>query len=140
MSSNERGFTLVEVLISMVILTVALVSLAEMMAITLRMQQLGRNDTAAARLGQDKLDQLMAAEFDTAASIQIGGSIEADVDNYNDASLDADGDPSGFTRRWRVDAGPDGSADLREVTVRVIPTQFDRRTNTEFEITTIIRR
>lgn len=140
MTSNERGFTLVEVLISMVILTVALVSMAEMMAITLRMQQLGRNDTAASRLAQDKIDELMTAYFDSAAAIQLGGSIDADVVNYNDAPLGDDGQPSGFTRRWVVTAGPDASADLREVTVRVIPTQFDRRTNSEVEITTIIRR
>ena len=58
-TNSERGFTIIEVLIAVVILTVALVALAEMMAITLRMQMLGRNETNAARLAQAKLDELV---------------------------------------------------------------------------------
>ncbi len=50
----------------MVILTIGLVSLAELLAISLRMQQLGRNETAAIRLAQDKLDQLSVLNFDAA--------------------------------------------------------------------------
>jgi Tfp pilus assembly protein PilV len=45
-TSNERGFTVIEALFAIVILTISLVSLAELMAITLRMQMLGRNQTA----------------------------------------------------------------------------------------------
>ena len=46
MSTNERGFTLVEAMVAMVVCTVGLVAMAELMAITLRLQQLGRNSTA----------------------------------------------------------------------------------------------
>ena len=49
-TSNERGFTVIEALFAIVIMTIAMVSLAELMAITLRLQMLGRNQTAAARL------------------------------------------------------------------------------------------
>lgn len=135
--SNERGFTIVEVLIAMVILTVALVSIAELMAITIRMQMLGRNQTQAARLAQDKIDELMSQNFTTNASVAIGGSLTADVANYFD-------DPSGlYKRRWQVSAGPVDppvtANSLRVLTVRIIPVVNDRRTATPTDITTLIR-
>ena len=97
-TNNERGFTLIEVLVATVILTVALVALAEMMAITLRMQMLGRNETNAARLAQTKLDELIGSvqNWDTAPEIQVGGSLSTNQTNYNDAPI------AGFVRRWTV--------------------------------------
>src|SRR5262245_31220596 len=98
MSTDERGFTIVEVLIAMVILTIALVSMAELMAITLRMQMMGRNETAAVRLVQSKIDELVAVDFTGAyaADVAIGGDLEEDDAGYND-------DPeTGFHRRWAI--------------------------------------
>ena len=144
--SNERGFTIIEALFAIVILTIALVSLAELMAITLRMQMLGRNQTAAARLAQDKIDELMNANFNTAATVAIGGSPTADEANHFDS-------PSGlYKRRWTVAAGPADPAvaaavaagtlvanPVRVLTVRVIPTVNDYRTSTPVEVVTLIR-
>lgn len=138
--TEERGFTLIEVLVATVILTVALVALAEMMAITLRMQMLGRNQTNAARLAQSKMDQLIGSvmNWDTAADIQIGGSLATSEANYNDAPED------GWIRRWVVTAGPvdpgSDAGDLRVVTIRVIPVVSDNRATATVELTTILRR
>jgi len=120
-------------MVAMVILTIGLVAIAELMAVTLRLQMLGRNQTEAVRLAQDKLDDLMSLNFTTAASITIGGSLTANVANHNDAV-------TGYTRRWLVEAGPDSNPDLRLVTVRVSPILTDRRTSTPLDIVTIIRR
>lgn len=137
--TEDRGFTLVEVLVAMVILTVGLVSLAEMMAITIRMQMLGHNETSATRMAQEKMDQLMSLNFDTAVSIQLGGSLTADVANYNDTP------EPGYKRRWRVGAGPVDpapavSANLRQITVRIIPLNDNRRINMPIDLISVIRR
>lgn len=121
-------------MVAMVILTIGLVSLAELLAISLRMQQLGRNETQAVRLATDKLDQLNSLNFDTALTIQIGGSLTADELNHFDTEI------QGYTRRWLVEAGPDGDPNLRQITIRVIPTQTDARVNATYEIISIIRR
>ena len=122
----------------MMVLTIGLVSLAELLAVSIRLQQLGRNETQAVRLAQDKLDQLMSLNFDTALTIQIGGSLTADVANYNDT------DVQGYTRRWLVAAGPDSAGgpvpDLRMITIRVIPDVADRRTASPYDLVSIIRR
>ena len=139
MVTDERGFTLVEALVAMVICTIGLVSMAELMAVTLRLQQLGRNSTAAVRLAQDKVDELMALDFPGAAGIRCGGSLTAPVLNYNDDALDFNGNSQGYERRWIVSAGPDGDLRLRTVTVRVIPIVTDNRVVRSFDLTTIIR-
>ena len=138
-ADSERGFTLIEVLVAMVVLTVALVALAELMAITLRMQMLGRNDTSATRLAQQKLDELvgLTPTWTAAPAIQIGGSLTANVNNFNDSPV------AGYTRRWQVTAGPNdpgsNAGDLRIVTIRVIPNNVDNRTRSTVELTTLLR-
>lgn len=130
-ATNERGFTLVEVLVALVIATIGLVSLAQLMAITLRMQMLGRNETAAIRMAQSKIDQLVAVNF-TNATVAVGGSLTSNVTNYNDTP------ESGYLRRWQISA-ISGETRIRSLTVKVIPTRVDRRTNAEVQLTTIIR-
>lgn len=115
----------------MVIATIGLVSLAQLMAITLRMQMLGRNETAAIRMAQSKIDQLVAVNF-TNATVAVGGSLTSNVTNYNDAP------ESGYLRRWQITAIL-GETRIRSLTVKVIPTRVDRRTNAEVQLTTIIR-
>jgi len=148
MSNNERGFTIVEAVVATLVCTVGLVAMAELLAVTLRLQQLGRNSTSAVRLAQDKVDQLTTMNFTTNPQAACGGSITADAANHNDVPMDDNGTPDdpdddtvsrGYTRRWVISAGPDGDANLREVTVRVIPVVTDRRTAMPYDLTTFIR-
>jgi prepilin-type N-terminal cleavage/methylation domain-containing protein len=136
LSGDERGFTLIEAMVAMMICSVGLIAMAELMAVTLRMQQLGRNSTSASRLAQDKIDELNTVGF-CHASMLIGGSIAANnyVTDYNDIPAGA----TNYRRQWVVSAGPDASATLRQVTVRVTPELNDRRVATPFDLTTIIR-
>jgi Tfp pilus assembly protein PilV len=153
MFTNERGFTLVEALVAMVVCTIGLVAMAELMAVTLRLQQLGRNSTSAVRLAQDKIDELTTMPFNPAAAlynpaVSCGGSITANVANHNDTPLADNGTPNdtaddtkpkGYTRRWIISAGPDGDPNLRAVTVRVTPEVRDRRVASPYDLTTFIR-
>lgn len=133
---SEAGFTLVEVVIAMLIFTIGILSMAQLMAVSLRMQDLGRNQTSAVRVAQDKLDQLMSLNFDTSAEVQLTGenSLDSNVANYFDTDI------QGFTRRWQIVAGPDGNPDLRQITIRVIPDVVDRRTTATYDLVSIIRR
>lgn len=134
--ADERGFTLLEALIATVVLTVGLVALAELLAVSVRMHQLGRNSTTAARLAQDKFEELMKLNFATSPAVQVSGTdtLASNVANYFDVPAN-----SGYTRRWFVQAGPGGNARLRTVTVRVIPDNPDMRVTADFRVTTVIR-
>ncbi len=148
MSNNERGFTLVEAVVAMMVCTIGLVAMAELMAVTLRLQQLGRNSTSAVRLAQDRVDVLTTMNFATSPSMACGGSVVANVANYNDTPMRDNGTPNntaddtvtkGYRVRWMVAAGPDGDPNLRTVSVRVIPDVNDRRTASPYNLVTIIR-
>ena len=148
MLTNERGFTLVEAIVAMLVCTVGLVAMAELMAVTLRLQQLGRNSTSAARLAQDKVDELTTKDFATSPVAACGGSITAQVLNHWDTPMEDNGtpdipgddtNPKGYTRRWVISAGPDLDPNLRTVTVRVLPVVNDLRTAQPYDLTTIIR-
>ena len=56
--SNEAGFSLIEVLAAMVILSVSLVSLAQLFAISTSANVAARTNTYAAMLAQQKMEQL----------------------------------------------------------------------------------
>ena len=153
MLNNERGFTLVEAVVAMLVCTVGLVAMAELMAVTLRLQQLGRNSTSAARLAQDKVDELTTMPFDPTApnynpQVACGGNLDADEADHNDTPLEDNGTPEnladdtvtkGYTRRWLIEAGPDADANLRQVTVRVQPDVNDRRMAAPYDLVTFIR-
>ena len=130
----------------MVVLTIGLVSLAEMLAVTLRLQQLGRNEMQAVRLAQDKLDQLMSLDF-TNVQITVAGSLTSNDANHFDTTAGPDGtlgntddipQMAGYTRRWLVTTHPD-STNLRQITIRVIPQVTDSRTAATFDLVSIIR-
>src|SRR5215469_9661799 len=61
--SGERGLTLVEAVIAMLVSVVGLVSVAGMFAIAMKTNASSRNLTTATTFAQDKLEQLEAAAF-----------------------------------------------------------------------------
>ena len=85
--SNDAGFSLIEVLAAMVILTVALMSLAQLFALSTRANFSARSNTYAAMLAQQKMEQLRGLTWgydilglpvsdyttDTSASAAISG-------------------------------------------------------------------
>jgi Tfp pilus assembly protein PilV len=169
LAENERGFTLIEAMVAMMVCTIGLVAMAELMAVTLRLQQLGRNSTSAVRLAQDKVDELTSMPFNPVAAnynaqVSCGGDLDAnDPDGFHsDTPMEDNGTPDnpaddtvtkGYTRRWIISDGPIrctivspscpvanvAEPTLRTVTVRVIPDVADRRTATPYQLTTIIR-
>ena len=62
---GERGFSLIEVLIAILILTVGLLSLAQMMLIATNANALSGRMTASAALAKEQLELLKAARFYT---------------------------------------------------------------------------
>lgn len=63
--SNDGGFTLIEVLMAIVLVSVALLSLAGLLTTTIINTNLGKNTTVAANLAQQKLEAIkMTASVD----------------------------------------------------------------------------
>ena len=125
----DRGFTLIEVLICTLILTVGMIAVAGLLLVTTQMQIGAREATRSTRLAQNKIDELMKLNFSSDPEVAVGGNLDADVTNYSETPAD------GITVRWAVTAGP--TDDLRVLTLRVV--NLHAMQYRETELTTIIR-
>jgi prepilin-type N-terminal cleavage/methylation domain-containing protein len=142
--SRKNGFSLIEVMISIVILTVGLLSLAQMMVVATSANALAGRMTASAALAKQQLELLKAAPFYTNPAnpsvgamnplLASGGGLDSNetvgaVDYFQ--LYNADGqpvDPGGgslFVVRWQIDrlVDPKGSMPLAmlRITVRCLP-------------------
>ena len=82
--NNERGFTLIEAMVATLVLTVGLLAMAELLAVSLRMHQLGRNSTTATRLAQDKFEEMMKMNFNTNPAIPVTNCASALATNVHE--------------------------------------------------------
>ena len=72
---EERGFTLVEVLICTLILTTGMLAIAGLLGVSTQMQIGAREAARSMRLAQEKVDQLMKENFDSDVAVAVGGSV-----------------------------------------------------------------
>ena len=128
-SRTEGGFTLVEVLICTLILTTGMLAIAGLLGVSTQMQIGAREAARSMRLAQEKVDQLMKMDFDTADEVAVGGSLTENSDNHFEEPL------GGITVRWAVADGP--VEDTRVVTIRVVNLRAQQYRETD--MTTIIR-
>jgi prepilin-type N-terminal cleavage/methylation domain-containing protein len=125
---DESGFTLIEVLVSTLVLTIGLVGIAGLLTVTTMAQVGARESARSVRLAQTKLDEIMKLPF-ADARISVGGDLAANVANHNSTPV------PGVTVRWLVAAGP--TDDTRVVTVRVVNMRAQQYRNTQ--LSSIVR-
>jgi prepilin-type N-terminal cleavage/methylation domain-containing protein len=97
-----RGFSLIEMLISLVILAVSLLAIASLMAITTRNNASGTQMTEAINLAQDKIEEL---------SVTPSGNLLPGTDQKKGST------GINYSRNWTV--LPNATGNLRAVTVTV---------------------
>ncbi len=99
---KSNGFTLIEVLVTLVILSISLLALAALMGTTTKSNSYGGHITEAATFAQDKLEQLRVIPW---GSIPMG------------PSSDQISGPTGTQYTRYLDIQPGGN--LKTVTIRV---------------------
>jgi type IV pilus assembly protein PilV len=112
--SNQKGFTLLEVLIAITILSVGLLALAEMTVYVIRSNTVGNKITRATVQAQDKLEELRNLSYTDA---QLN---DADSDN-TDAGTNIHSTPALFTSPDHIDDGSGGSITGGSVTISQTP-------------------
>lgn len=97
---NQKGFTLMEVMIAVIILSVALLALAGLQIVSIRGNSFGGTMTEAITLARDKIEDLKASDWDNV----VAGN-DTPVVMY-----------TSYARNWTV---VQGIGNTREVTVTV---------------------
>ena len=105
----EGGFTLLEVVIAISILTVGLLAVATMQTAAIRGNDNAYRVTKSTTWAQDRLEALIALPYSDAA-LSIG----------NDKADPVSPTPAGYTITYNVEAGP--IANTKKITVSVTPT------------------
>jgi len=117
MFDNQPGFTLLEVLIAISILTVGLLGVAQMQIMGIRGNYFSGNTTAALTLAEEKMEDLLGKSYTDAELAGSGapGTDHNDLDN----PIDETGQTGGiYNRMWTViDNTP--ITDTKTVTVSV---------------------
>jgi type IV pilus assembly protein PilV len=110
---EQGGFTLVEVLIAISILTVGLLAVGTMQISAIRGNGLSDNTTIALTLAEDKMEDLLGKSY-TNGDLTNGNHVEGNIDES--------GQPGGFFRRtWNVtdNVPPTAPTDFKEITMTV---------------------
>ena len=128
----RKGFSLVELVIALMLLTFGLLSLASAMASTIVGQRASSSRNELGVLAEAKLEELRGygstiATDPLRANLVIGGSVTTSTANYVDTVTTADN--RAYIRRWAISAGVAGT---RRVTIRV-GAQVRQRSERQYE-------
>ena len=128
--TGEHGFTLIEVMVSIVILTVGLLSLAQMMVLATNANTLSGRMTSSSALAKEQLERLKATPFYSdptsltrTPALADGGDIDTAAGGYV-RYYDLDGQPAAagtamFEVRWEIQTVPSLTLPLEMVRIRV---------------------
>lgn len=111
-AGDQAGFTLVEALVAMVILSFGLIAVTNLMLVAATSNGVANQSTAATAAASQRLEQLKALAF-TDPGLAAGGDVTADVAGFNENV-----DVTGVGRvhvRWDID---DVDATTKYVVVR----------------------
>ena len=106
-AASDHGFSLVEVLVAVGLMTTAVAMLARLFVLSVETNLTSRHRTYAAVLAQQKLEELRAEAFESSSYYPAVGGVE-----YLDRSgqvVDVATDSSGrgvYMRRWTIDPLP----------------------------------
>lgn len=111
--AGEPGFTLVETLVSLFVVTLIFLVIADLVTYGMYVHRAAEDVTQAAALASEKVEELRARDY---GALTPGGSVDSDVAGFSD-NPDVDDDGTGdYIRRWQVsDMG-----DYKEIRVRAI--------------------
>ena len=135
---RRAGFTIVELIMAIMLLTVGMIAMAGVLASSSRLQKVSQSRGEMATLAEAKLEELRsygatAPADPLRANLNVGGSRSVTTTNYADSLTGVSGQV--FYRRWRIQSGIAGS---REVLLRVQPKVPSRGQIRQLDFTTLV--
>jgi len=109
---NERGFTLIEVLVAMFLLVVALLGLLSLTTMVINGNAFSKTSTVATTLAKDKLEELKRKNYDEIAASTSPESVTLNGKTY---TREWDADPIDVN----VSGTSEHAKDMKKITVTV---------------------
>jgi prepilin-type N-terminal cleavage/methylation domain-containing protein len=115
--TNNKGFTILEVLIAMCLLAIAMMGLATLQSRGIRGNDLGNRTTQAIGLAQDQLEQLIHSA--SGGNFPLAAPSPNPFPDANNPISETSAAGGIFTRTWQLaDPGPVANSQTITVTVR----------------------
>jgi prepilin-type N-terminal cleavage/methylation domain-containing protein len=137
-SRNRAGFTLVELMMAIVMLSFGLLGMAGLMVSSTQVQQLSTTRSQMTLVAESKLEELrsygMTAATDPLRTrLNVGGSLVAPAAGYADSAQAPGG--RWYYRRWQIS---NDIAGMRRVNLRIVPTYDDKYVSRQVQFTTLV--
>lgn len=118
--NDKSGFTVVELLVAVVVMSIAFAGLATMEVACINGTSIANNVTTGITLAQDKMEEIKSLHIDDpelddnnpsnngdlragVEDFTVKGAIASADDGHRDEDIDADGNPGGmYTRSWNI--------------------------------------
>ena len=119
-SNDKSGFTVVELLVAVAVMSIAFAGLATMEVGCIKGTSIANNVTTGITLAQDKMEELKSLHIDDpelddnntsnngdlragVEDFAVHGAVASADDGHREANIDADGNPGGmYTRSWNI--------------------------------------
>ena len=124
--NRKNGFTLVELLVALSILSFGLLSVASLLLTAVTLNLLGKSTNEATAYAREKIEYLKTLPSADSQRAN-GGSLVSDVSGYSDMV-------GAYYRRWQISTGPASTQIYR---ISVLPVNPDARTKKSVTMTTI---
>src|SRR5262245_58199419 len=138
---SERGFSLIELMVAIAVITFGLVSIVGISAYVSRANSTSNTLSVIATAAQDQADKLRSAIWSTAyqdPKLTIGGNLDYASSDTSHRTTVTDSPAGTLNVSWKVVAGPATTGDMRTVTIKVVQVNAPPRLADGFSITLII--
>lgn len=109
----QRGFTFIETLISLAVLSIAVISIVQMFTLSAKQNAVAADLTKLTTFAQDKMEELKSMKYKVLIAAGDVGSVTTPVSGYYD-----DPEPD-YQRLWEIDVG-NPTPGMTTVRVKVI--------------------
>ena len=138
---SERGFSLIEMMIAITVLSVGLVAIVGMSVSVSRANSTSNILSILATTVQDQADSLRLARWTTTVQdsrLTLGGDTNYDSSDNNHRTV-ITGTPAGNVKvSWKVVAGPGTKGDVRTITINAVQEHPPARLAKGITVTMII--
>jgi len=138
---RQRGFSLIELMVAIAVITFGLVSIVGISAYVSRANSTSNTLSVIATAAQDQADKLRGALWNTSfqdPKLTVGGNLDYDSCDANHRTRVTDSPAGTLNVSWKVVAGPATTGDMRTITIKVVQVNAPPRLAEGFSVTLII--